>query len=556
MRTLSRRVWCGLLLVLCLIGRAAHAEGWPLAKDMSANGDNIDGQYYYQTWNECARANGEGDVFQDADIVYESLYFDELCNLLEAEGSYLIFFGGRSSARTRAAASVINDLAHEYGVERIYNFDFRLDGVDDAADISRTFAGADDPVGAKYNYLYGELVSRYLTNLNRWTVREMRWYDAVYQAMTAPAIEEPFLMLYDKDNMYCNMFDRNGLIVPKERSSQADALSRFPVVCAVHPTDNKDCAGMIRPLFEYIKDNGIQICTYSDADYLYDAYHMGNGRASAPVYANAFRKDEPINIRVVTYDMLTWLLSTQESLLLLYGGAWCPNCVAEITPLNDCAVTNGVTVYMFDSRLDGKKPIDCWGYAADRQCKISETKNYQPSAILVDGEEVLSADDSLRNFTGLLGIDPGTALWGPLYVSLTEKYLPNLGEYGGGTVSCTDSGGIIHTVNKMQHPRLLAVVRDRVDEQGNPAPVAAEYERMFSVSPRSLARRSETGGSDFLYFEGNYRHCLNGITEVISAFTAVNGRQAVCFAGRPLQPLMKDALVNPIPEVPFNCNCD
>ncbi len=321
MKRVSCRKGCGLLLILCLICASARAEGLPEAGGMSADGKNIDGQYYYQTWNECTRANGEDDVFQNDDIVFECLYFDELCNLLEAEGSYLILFGGRSSTQTRAAAPVINDLAHEYGVERIYNFDFRLDGVDDAADISRTFTGADDPFGAKYNYLYGELVSRYLTNLNRWTVREMRWYDEVYQLMTSPAIEEPFLMLYNKDNMYCNMFDMKGRIVPKEPGSQADALSRFPVVCAVHPTSNKDCAGMIRPLFEYIKDNDIQISTYSDADYLYDAYHMGNGRASAPVYASAFRKDEPINIRVVTYDMLTWLLSTQESLLLLYGGA-------------------------------------------------------------------------------------------------------------------------------------------------------------------------------------------------------------------------------------------
>ena len=555
MKRLSFIKWCSLLLILCLTG-VARAEEAPNQKGAPSDDGRVDGEYFFQTWNESARADGEGDVFLDQDIVFESLYYDELCNLLESEGSYLVFFGGRSSARVREAAAVINNLAHEYGVERIYHFDFRLDGVDDATDISRSFTGAEDPVGAKYNYLYGELVSRYLTNLNRWTVREMRWYNAVYQAMTAPAIEEPFLMLYDRDNMYCNMFDRNGRIVTKEFGSQADALSRFPVVCAVHPTGSQDCASVIRPLFEYIRENGVRVGAYTDADYLYDAYHMGNGRASAPVYANAFRKGEPINIRVVPYDMLIWLLSSQERLLLVYGGAWCPNCVAEISPLNDCAVANGVTVFMFDSRLDGKKPMDCWGYNADRQCKISETKNPQPGAVISDGEERLSAEDSLRGFTELLGIDPDKALWGPMYVSLVERYLSNLGEYGGGTVSCTDGEGVTHTINKMQHPRLLAVLRDRVDEQGNPAPVAAEYERMFSVSPRSLARRDGANFSTFLYFESNYHHCVSGVTDVISSFTSFCGEPAVTFAGQPLQPLMKDALVNPIPEVPFNCNCD
>ena len=555
MKKKTFRKWCSLLLVLCLMGGAARAEEMPEMRALPDD-ENADGQYFLQTWNESARASGEGDVFQNEDIVFESLYYDELCNLLESEGRYLIFFGGRSSPRARAAASVINDLAHEYGVEKIYHFDFRMDGVDDDTDISRSFTCRDDPVGAKYNYLYGELVSRYLTNLNRWTIREMRWYDEVYQAMTAPALEEPFLMLYDKDNMVLNMFDRNGRIVPKEHRSQADALSSFPVVCAVHPSEKQDCADIIRPLFDYIRENDLQISAYTDADYLYDAYHMGNARPSAPVYANAFRKDESINIRVVTYDMLTWLLSTRESLLLIYGGAWCPNCVAEITPLNDCAVANGVTVYMFDSRLDGKKPTDCWGYNADRQCKISETKNPQPGAVISEGEERLSAEDSLRGFTELLGIDPDTALWGPMYVNLVEKYLPNLGEYGGGTVSCTDAEGVTHTVNKMQHPRLLAVQRDRVDERGNPAPVAAEYERMFSVSPRSLTLREGAQFSSFLYFESNYRDCISGITVVISSYTSFFGRQAVTFAGQPLQPLMKDELINPIPEVPFNCNCD
>lgn len=136
MKRSSCRKWCCFLLALCLICGAVHAEDLPQEGGVSADDGNIDGQYYYQTWNECAHANGEDDVFQNDDIVFESLYYDELCNLLESEGSYLILFGGRSSAQTRAAASVINDLAHEYGIEKIYNFDFRMDGVDDASDIS------------------------------------------------------------------------------------------------------------------------------------------------------------------------------------------------------------------------------------------------------------------------------------------------------------------------------------------------------------------------------------------------------------------------------------
>ena len=105
----------------------------------------------------------------DEDPVFVSLTLEEAYYLLGREGSYLILLGGSWCGNTTPVIRYINEVAKEYGVSTIYNLDFRLDGVDRSSHVRETEGaqskGAVIP-GSHYNYLYGELASRYLTNLN------------------------------------------------------------------------------------------------------------------------------------------------------------------------------------------------------------------------------------------------------------------------------------------------------------------------------------------------------------------------------------------------------
>lgn len=481
---------------------------------------NMDKEYFFDKYANLRKENSPVyGVSDPSEVNYSVLSFDELCYLLSTEGTHLIHFGGPWCGTTRAVIDRINFYARKYGVDTIYNFDFRMDSETRDSSIREDITAqpsyngpdkAETPVaGAENNYAYGELVNRFLTNLNDWveykigTGNEITYLDRFEDVQVAPKVQVPFLFLYNKDNK----IDHSGV---ERGADYVNEAGTYPIVygfekmCSrddetgelytsreihdetTHVTDYDE--QLISAIFSHIGEEGLEITPYSHSDYIRDAYRM-NTRGHSFKTQNAFTEDEQINIQMVTYDELRWMLSHKGSFLVLFGGAWCANTQAGVGVVNDYAVANNAKVYMFDTRLDGKYPIDFWKYPRRRELQIRSDKH------------------PLKH----------------LYVDLLEKYLFNisaiysLGGFDEPIIGYTDSEGTEHKVGRIQAPHFLAVNGDRVDGRGKRTPVLAYCERMYE-----LINCNDT----FIYAEQNYEDYKAGCYKVVYEYCRSLGLEA------------------------------
>ena len=147
------------LTVLVLLLSLALPAWADTALTSSAETQNLQKAYY----------NSDYAYLEDPDSVFSSLTLEEAIYLFRQEGNYLLLLGGSWCGNTTPVIGYIDQVAKEYGIDTIYNLDFRLDGTNRASHIRETNgASADGTVlpGSLYNYLYGELVTNYLVNLN------------------------------------------------------------------------------------------------------------------------------------------------------------------------------------------------------------------------------------------------------------------------------------------------------------------------------------------------------------------------------------------------------
>ena len=188
--------------------------------DLSDLNYNFEKEYFYADYNEksLADTNRQGiKTFENKDdIVFDAVTYEELVGLLESDGYYLILLGGSWCHNTRAAAPFINDFAKQYGIKTIYNFDFYLDGTNSNTHIRNTNNSNNVTPGIEYNYLYGELVTRYLTNLDDYVEYKLGTRSSLTYTnnenidVNVPKLQVPFLFLYNKDNKVDNKEGGNG----------------------------------------------------------------------------------------------------------------------------------------------------------------------------------------------------------------------------------------------------------------------------------------------------------------------------------------------------------
>ena len=521
---LIRGIQCGARSTSCpdqisyALEEALKAEALQKEADQKVFSSSInfdmEQEYVYQQYKYLRRENSPIYGAEcPGEVVIRPLYFDELCYLLSSEGTHLILFGGPWSAATNSVIDQINFYARKYGVDTVYNFDFRADGITPETDIKQditaqaSYQGPDkkDPVpGADCNYIYGELVTRHLTNLNDW-VREKAGsagditYLNLYQdAVTVPNLREPFLFLFNKDNR----IDHSGAV---RGSGYVNEAGTYPIVYAVELEayrDEQDGKLYSDPsvhngntriddfgkrletaIFQHIGTENIVLTPYTHADYMRDAFSM-NERGHSFKTEDAFGKEEQINIQMVTLPELRWLLSQKGSFIILFGGAWCANTQSAVATVNDYAVANDVRVYMFDMRLDGKYPIDFWKYP-----RINELKLSSP---MLRRYYVELWEKYLPGAPVLCSIQPETRAWGRTV-----------------TLSYTDEDGVEHEVLSVGVPYLFAYNKDHTIKRGWVRPV--------------LASRHDAGelincSEDFIYYEPNYRNYKAGVYSVFHAY--------------------------------------
>ncbi len=478
---------------------------------LSASDYSIDAEYFYSDYNAMSNADQDRqdgiDTFADKDIVFKSLNWEQLVYLLQQEGNYLILLGGSWCHNTRAAIGYINDFAHEYDIDTIYNFDFRLDGAD--VDTHIRVSNGDESAAAAYNYLYGELVSRYLTNLTDWveyttdSESAATYTNSEGTDVTVAKVQVPFLFLYNKDNTVDN-------------SGNGGTAGSYPIVYGFEEMVDKDSQGVyvtekdaegnpvedengnpvrsyitdeylerLRGVFDYIRDGSITLSEFTDADFLRQSF---NEQGQEKNGADIFDADETLNLNVISYRQLVWLLQQEGNSIVLLGGPWCGNTQAAVRTINDYAVANDETVYFADLTLDGSYAKSAWGYENDVQVRSS-------SSPLVH-----------------------------MYTDLVEQYLTNLvtlydvnSDEESQYISYTDDGGSEVKVRKLQVPYLFSYNRDVTDADGFPAPVTGYHEQMLVLDPES---------EDYIYSADNYAAYKTGVKSVFDAYAAATGGTA------------------------------
>ena len=433
--------------------------------------------------------------------VFESITLEEAIYLFQQEGNYLVLLGGSWCGNTTAAIEYINSAAKEAGVSTVYNLDFRLDGTNSDTHIRET--NTSEMLGAKYNYLYGELVTRYLTNLNDWveytvdSESALTYTNSEGTDVTVPKAQVPFLFIYNKDNTVNNHGDSEEgktypIVYGFEKMIFRDEEGIF--------TYNSDYTEKIRAdeaeykselkaaIFDHIGsgDGKVALTPFTDADYIRLAYNEKAGK-------DIFEAGEQINIRTLTYKQLEWLLDQPGDYLILLGGSWCGNTRAVIDIINDYSVANNVTVYNFDTKLDGGYARKFWGYEGDVHIRDSEN------------------------------------VFAKLYVDLVNKYFKNIE-----TEYTIDSGNYIYYLsdpadestqviaNKLQVPYFLAYNKDAVNDDGHDTPILGYVEKMYVLDEIK---------EDYIGIEENFKDYTTRTLDVINAYAARTGITAVDIAG-------------------------
>jgi uncharacterized repeat protein (TIGR02543 family) len=134
-----------------------------------------------------SRLHIENDAFTDekTDVFQTVANYNQLAHLLNnSNGKFAVLVGGNWCPNTQAIAKIVNDLAKDYGISKIYHFDFRLDDgarfdaitvsqtnsnmvtvTKDSAWVANLLTRNNDETNNynyNFNYLYANLINEFL----------------------------------------------------------------------------------------------------------------------------------------------------------------------------------------------------------------------------------------------------------------------------------------------------------------------------------------------------------------------------------------------------------
>lgn len=416
---MSRKLIRAAMLLLCMVVIGAGLWVGTGAEAAAKTGINATYQFFNST---------NFPHLTDPDPVFRTVSYDQLIKLFESEGTYMILFGGSWCGNTQAVIGQINDVAKEYGVEAIYNFDFKLDGA------SMHIRDTKNP----YANLYVDLVNKYLPNivtLYDKNVNNVSYVNAQGQTVVANKLQVPFLFLYNKNGVTADGKPA-PILASFEKMLRWEA--DFQTNGVDDPAKIEAYKKEIRPLFDLVSTKSIlgkktaKLDTFTDFEYFSTAY---NARAKTTILDS---KDEPWVMQTTSYFELKKILESPGNFVLMLGGPWCPNTQAVVKLVNQYAKKYNIDkIYTWDTRLDSNV------------LQVRDTKNAYAS----------------------------------MYVDLVLKYFPGIETVYAvdkNNVQYTDTAGKVITANKLQVPYVFVYNKDRKDAQGNPDPILGQIELMFT----------------------------------------------------------------------------
>lgn len=207
---------------------------------LSATDYDLETNYYFNDFNEhsLADTDRQGIVTYESEdeVVYEDLTYEEFIDLLQQEGNYMIALAGSWCHNSRAMTPSLSKLAKEYGIDTIYTYDFDLDNKEDGNTFIRMTNGSEN-AGVNYNYMYGEVIQRYLTNMDDWieypstTKAAITYTNANGEDQTIARAQQPIAFIYNKDNTVDN-------------SGSGNESGKCPIVYAFEKMVDRDADGV------------------------------------------------------------------------------------------------------------------------------------------------------------------------------------------------------------------------------------------------------------------------------------------------------------------------
>ncbi len=404
------------------------------------------------------------DYFDDVytalgpDSVFENVTVERFEYLLKSKpGSFAFLIGDPGNASTQATIGHVDAVAKDLGVEKVYVFTPKLDGKtldlwNIAASGLRT-GTSPDPAGgnragqgaAQFEAVGNRLLNDYLNK------------DQQTQFAKNPATD-PYLFVYDKDRKVGDADDR---IVAALSGAKTAADLDTPAEVTAYRAEVRTVLDSVPELatnsqFEFNRDehNRKHFERYvRDADPAAQADKLarfGGDIFDASDAADGFR------IETITYPELVHLLQQPGDIPILFGGTWCHNTAAIIKDVNRLAQEKGIKkVYNVDFALDG-------------------ITNSGGSAFHIRDNALTATVDGTAK-----ALRPSH-----LYGDLVNTYLTNAitqyrkpgdpGASGENFVQYHPGGDTskpLEAARKIQVGHLLTYNKDRVDADGNRAPV-------------------------------------------------------------------------------------
>lgn len=371
---------CG--LVGCASTEATDTEATKTVstEQLSSLDYSFETEYAFSDFNAHSNADKSRqdgiDTFDDKDIVFEDITYDQLMDLMDQDGTFMIQLSGTWCHNSRAMSPYVNQYAKENGITHIYSYDFNLNNGDTGEFFVR-MSNEKTTTGTKLNYMYGEMVSRHLANLDDWVEypstasSALTYTNASGEEVTVGRLQQPIVLVYNKDNttdysgkgntsgecpiMYAFevMVDRdsNGIYTKKTDDDGNPVLDENGKQVREYITD--EYAAKVKGIFDFIKDNGIEIDYYDKATYISEKFNSYG--------ETIFESGEQVNIYPVTFRQLLWLEKQPGDAVIWIGSASDEQTRAIAKEVNAQAVKNGVRVYFYDPEVDGNKTIE-WGY--------------------------------------------------------------------------------------------------------------------------------------------------------------------------------------------------
>lgn len=454
---------------------------------LSAPDYDFEKEYAFGDFNAHSRADmarqGGIDTFSDKEIVFEDISYDELIDLMDREGTYMIQLSGSWCHNSRAMSPAVNELAKQYGISKIYSYDFNVNNGDDGSMFVR-MSNEKTTLGTKFNYMYGEFVSRYLTNLDDWIAypkdhaTALSYTNAEGKEVTVGRLQQPIIFVYNKDNTEDNSGKGNAsghcpIVYAFEEMVERDANGIY--VNATDDAGNKildesgntvrnyigdEYTARLQKMFDFLKDHNITIATYDKEDYMRDTFNSYGRRV--------FGDNETVNLYPVTYRQLEWLMNEDGNSLVLIGSPSDEQTRADAEVINSYAVKNNLRVFLYDPKIDGGVTTDRWGYQQ-----------------VMD----IRSDDCLANF---------------MYEDLVDRHMTNL------TAAKTTADGY----PLLESPLLIAFNKDAKDSDGFAAPVMASASLTYYTDP---SRRY------YIEKSSNKDACLAQVQTVAESYAAQTG---------------------------------